>query len=226
MVAWRRRSASSSPSNHLSADGPGSRLIPVPPRLEMKNGPNPTTWGVWAQRWKAFAAVSRLDAQSDAEDVACSRQLSMTRHFVLLTHCPMRLNRTEKSRTRSSTCSENTVYRTKTLCSNATSSTNDGKRKVKPSNTSLQTCVRWSGLVTLPKTGRTSIRKSDDQRSPRLRYEKRRDQAEAVGKRKPVSVNVHKGMPHGRGDANTSDGPEMRTMLAATGRVKLEVRTQ
>ena len=31
----------------------------------MKNGPNPTTWRVWAQRWKAFAAVSGLHAQSD-----------------------------------------------------------------------------------------------------------------------------------------------------------------
>ena len=47
------------------APPPVASFIPVPPRLEMKNGPNPTTWRVWAQQWKAFVAVSRLDAQSD-----------------------------------------------------------------------------------------------------------------------------------------------------------------
>ena len=59
-------SSSQSPAGPAQAQAPPvASFIPVPPRLEMKNGPNPTTWHVWAQRWKAFAAVSRLDAQSD-----------------------------------------------------------------------------------------------------------------------------------------------------------------
>ena len=41
-------SSSQSPAGPAQAQAqPVASFIPVPPRLEMKNGPNPTTWRVW-----------------------------------------------------------------------------------------------------------------------------------------------------------------------------------
>ena len=40
-------------------------FVPEPPRLELKDGLNPSIWRVWFQRWNAFAAVSGLSMRSD-----------------------------------------------------------------------------------------------------------------------------------------------------------------
>ena len=40
-------------------------FVPGPPRLELKDGLNPSIWCIWFQRWNAFAAVSGLSTRSD-----------------------------------------------------------------------------------------------------------------------------------------------------------------
>ena len=152
-------SSSQSPAGPTPREAPPvASFIPVPPRLEMKNyGPNPTTWCVWAQRWKAFAAVSRLDAWSDEYQCGMLTSAVDDETLRIIDALPYLSEPDRKSRRRSSTCSENAVHRTKTLSSNATRSPNDGKRKGKPSNSSLQNCVRWPGRVTSTKPGRISL---------------------------------------------------------------------
>ena len=151
-------SSSQSPAGPAQAQAPPvASFIPVPPRLEMKNGPNPTTWRVWAQRWKAFAAVSRLDAQSDEYQCGMLSSAVDDETLRIIDALPYASESDRKKPDKiidllEKYCpqDENIMFERHRFYQRRQK---EGET-VEHSITDLRT--QWPGLVTLPKTGRTS----------------------------------------------------------------------